>query len=54
MAFFKRWWLEEGSKEENSKAFKDLLKKGRIDFLGGGMCSNDEADAYYDDIIRNY
>ena len=53
MAFFKRWWHDEGFK--NAEMFKNLLKnERRIDFLGGGMCSNDEATAYYDDIIRNF
>ena len=55
MAFFKRWWKEVAEKNTYLKTgFKSLLKNGKIDFLGGGMCSNDEAAVYYDDIIRNY
>ena len=28
------------------------MKKGQIEFLNGGWCSNDEATTYYEDIIE--
>lgn len=52
MGFFKRWYDEQP--QENKATVKELLKTKYWEILGGGYVENDEACAYYDDIIDNY
>ena len=30
-----------------------MVKEGRIEIVGGGVCMNDEATTYYEDIVEN-
>ena len=49
MAFFTRWWQEQ---TETTKALvRTLVNEGRLEFINGGWCMNDEATAHYVDII---
>lgn len=52
MGFFKRWYEEQSV--ERKDTVKQLLKTKYWEILGGGYVENDEACAYYDDIIDNY
>lgn len=49
MGFFTTWW------KEQSQATKDivhqLVEEGRLEFINGGWCMNDEATPHYNDII---
>ena len=48
--YFKIWY--ENLSEDNKNKFKDLLlKEKRIEFVGGGYVTNDEATPLYYDII---
>ncbi|XP_057366002.1 lysosomal alpha-mannosidase-like [Daphnia carinata] len=49
MAFFSRWWEEQNDATKN--IVRDLVNQGRLEFINGGWCMNDEATAYYVDII---
>jgi alpha-mannosidase len=49
MAFFERWWREQDEIKKDS--VRNLVKQGQIEFPGGGWSMNDEACAYYEDII---
>ncbi|EFX74192.1 hypothetical protein DAPPUDRAFT_324586 [Daphnia pulex] len=47
--FFTRWWQEQ---TETTKALvRTLVNEGRLEFINGGWCMNDEATAHYVDII---
>jgi len=48
-AFFYRWWNQQtdGMKE----VVQGLVASGQLELLNGGWCMNDEAAAYYTDII---
>ena len=52
MGFFKHWY-EQLNAPDRSK-LKEILKTKYWEVLGGGYVENDEACAYYDDIIDNY
>ncbi|XP_022084551.1 lysosomal alpha-mannosidase-like [Acanthaster planci] len=48
-AFFERWWNEQTDK---TKALvKQLVNEGRLEFVNGGWCMNDEATTHYNAII---
>ena len=47
--YFKIWY--ENLSEDKKSQFKDLLKEKRIEFVGGGYVTNDEATPLYYDII---
>lgn len=49
MAFFSRWWEEQN--ESTKSIVRELVNQGRLEFINGGWCMNDEATAYYVDII---
>jgi hypothetical protein len=49
MAFFWRWWNEQT--EEKKQQVRKLFNEGRLEFINGGWCMNDEATAFYTDII---
>jgi lysosomal alpha-mannosidase len=48
-AFFNQWWVEQT--EETKNLVRDLVKSGRLEFINGGWCMNDEAATHYVDII---
>jgi len=48
-AFFRQWWLEQT--EETQSLVKQLVNAGRLEFINGGWCMNDEAATHYIDII---
>ncbi|XP_038060793.1 lysosomal alpha-mannosidase-like [Patiria miniata] len=49
IAFFSRWWNEQTDK---TKALvKQLVNEGRLEFVNGGWCMNDEASTHYNAII---
>ncbi|XP_078660424.1 lysosomal alpha-mannosidase-like isoform X1 [Branchiostoma floridae x Branchiostoma belcheri] len=49
MAFFKRWWDEQD--EDMHGRVKKLVDEGRLEFINGGWCMNDEASTHYNAII---
>ena len=49
MAFFFRWWSEQN--EAQKARVKRLVNQGRLEFISGGWCMNDEAAAHYNAII---
>ncbi|XP_065568469.1 lysosomal alpha-mannosidase-like isoform X3 [Artemia franciscana] len=49
VAFFWRWWKEQTKAIKT--AVKRLVDNGQLEFVGAGWCMNDEATAYYTDII---
>eukprot|EP01135_Chromosphaera_perkinsii_P009684 Nk52_evm10s1837 gene=Nk52_evmTU10s1837 len=58
MAYFKRWWLDLLENDStrgtvNSESVRELIRKGQISFVGGGMSMNDEACVHFRDAITN-
>lgn len=49
MAFFWQWWEEQN--QETRDVVRDLVAQGRLEFVNGGWCMNDEATTHYVDII---
>ena len=49
MAFFARWWHQQT--DEMKQTVRQLVNEGRLEFINGGWCMNDEATAYYTDTI---
>ena len=49
MAFFQRWWNLQ--KEDRRNEVRDLVINGRLEFINGGWCMNDEGSTHYVDII---
>ena len=49
MAFFARWWHQQN--DEMKQTVRQLVNEGRLEFINGGWCMNDEATAYYTDTI---
>jgi lysosomal alpha-mannosidase len=49
IAFFWRWWNEQN--DQTKLVVRELVKEGRLEFVIGGWCMNDEATTYYKDII---
>ena len=49
IAFFYRWWRE----QDNATKAKvmELVSEGRLEFINGGWCMNDEAATHYNAII---
>jgi len=47
--FFSKWWHLQT--ETTRETVRDLVKNGRLEFINGGWCVNDEATTYYADII---
>ena len=43
------WWQEQT--EEMKNVVRDLVSSGRLEFINGGWCMNDEATTHYVDII---
>lgn len=49
MGFFWQWWEEQT--EDIRTAVKELVEQGRLEFINGGWCMNDEAATHYNDIV---
>jgi len=49
MAYFSKWWKEQSVAKKN--VVRDLVSSGRLEFINGGWCMNDEATTHYVDII---
>jgi len=49
VAFFNKWWVEQT--DERKDLVKQLVNEGRLEFINGGWCMNDEATTHYVDII---
>jgi lysosomal alpha-mannosidase len=49
IVFFERWWEEQN--DWKKEKFREVVKEGRVEFVGGGWTMNDEACTYYEDII---
>ncbi|XP_067829073.1 lysosomal alpha-mannosidase [Heptranchias perlo] len=49
IAFFYCWWNQQTN--EMKKVVKQLVNEGRLEFINGGWCMNDEATTHYSSII---
>ncbi|XP_075758546.1 lysosomal alpha-mannosidase [Pelodiscus sinensis] len=49
VAFFYRWWQLQA--EPMRQAVRQLVNEGRLEFINGGWCMNDEAAAHYNAMI---
>ncbi|KAJ6668062.1 hypothetical protein lerEdw1_016383 [Lerista edwardsae] len=49
VAFFAHWWQLQT--EEMRQAVQHLVAEGRLEFVNGGWCMNDEATAHYSAVI---
>jgi len=49
IAFFSRWWREQS--ESMKKNVKTLVAEGRLEFINGGWCMNDEATTHFTAVI---
>nr|XP_015204430.1 PREDICTED: lysosomal alpha-mannosidase [Lepisosteus oculatus] len=48
-AFFYRWWRQQGA--QMRATVTQLVQQGRLEFVNGGWCMNDEASTHYSAII---
>eukprot|EP01135_Chromosphaera_perkinsii_P003063 Nk52_evm10s234 gene=Nk52_evmTU10s234 len=58
ISYFKRWWMDLLENEDewapvNVKSVRELIAKGQLNFVGGGMSMNDEACVHFRDAIIN-
>ncbi len=49
MAFFYRWYKNQDAARKAQ--VKGLVDNGQLEFINGGVCMNDEAAPYYEDMI---
>ncbi|GCC34708.1 hypothetical protein chiPu_0013183 [Chiloscyllium punctatum] len=49
VAFFYRWWRQQS--DSMKELVKQLVDEGRLEFVNGGWCMNDEATTHYSSII---
>jgi len=52
IAFFNRWWDEQSEDRQNE--VRTLVNEGRLEFILGGWCMNDEAATHYNAIIDQH
>ncbi|CAF1622827.1 unnamed protein product [Rotaria magnacalcarata] len=52
IAFFWRWWNQQ-TNDTRSKV-KNFVNQGRLEFISGGWCMNDEASTHYNSIIDQH
>lgn len=52
MAFFWRWWNQQN--EQMRTKVKQFVNEGRLEFISGGWCMNDEASTHYNSIIDQH
>lgn len=48
--FFMKWWSQQS--ESQRSLVKSLVKSRQLEFVGGGLSMNDEACAYFEDIVE--
>ncbi|XP_048377727.1 lysosomal alpha-mannosidase isoform X2 [Stegostoma tigrinum] len=49
VAFFYRWWRQQTDRMK--AVVKQLVDEGRLEFVNGGWCMNDEATTHYSSVI---
>ena len=49
IVYFELWWLEQSTLMRF--LVKNIVKEGRLEFINGGWCMNDEASTHYNAII---
>ncbi|UJR22329.1 hypothetical protein I4U23_025391 [Adineta vaga] len=52
IAFFWRWWNQQTDDMRNK--VKQFVNEGRLEFINGGWCMNDEASTHYNSIIDQF
>lgn len=52
VAFFARWWNEQDATMHQN--VRNLVNEGRLEFVLGGWCMNDEASTHYNAIIDQH
>lgn len=52
VSYFERWWRDQS--EDRRNTFRDFVKNKQWEFMNGGWTANDEACAYYEDIMDNF
>ncbi|CAF2976334.1 unnamed protein product [Rotaria socialis] len=52
IAFFWRWWNEQTDAMRNK--VREFVNDGRLEFISGGWCMNDEAATHYNSIIDQH
>ncbi|CAF2135401.1 unnamed protein product [Rotaria magnacalcarata] len=52
IAFFWRWWNEQTDTMRNK--VRGFVNDGRLEFISGGWCMNDEATTHYNSIIDQH
>ncbi|OWF45656.1 lysosomal alpha-mannosidase-like [Mizuhopecten yessoensis] len=52
VAFFAKWWREQDNATRES--VQNLVNQGRLEFILGGWCMNDEASTHYNAIIDQH
>jgi lysosomal alpha-mannosidase len=52
MAYMSRWWQEQDDVKRH--LVKELVNEGRLEFILGGWCMNDEASTHYSAIIDQH
>ncbi|CAF3757591.1 unnamed protein product [Rotaria sordida] len=52
IAFFWRWWNQQTN--ETRTKVKNFVNEGRLEFISGGWCMNDEASTHYNSIIDQH
>jgi lysosomal alpha-mannosidase len=52
IGFFWRWWNQQTNAKRDE--VKQLVSEGRLEFISGGWCMNDEAATHYNSIIDQH
>lgn len=52
VAFFYRWWRQQDAKKKEQ--VRKFVNEGRLEFILGGWCMNDEAATHYNSIIDQH
>jgi alpha-mannosidase II len=50
ISFFKRWWVTQNF--NNRERFKTIVKRGQLEFIGGGWVQNDEANPTLESVVN--
>jgi len=52
VSFFKRWWNDQD--EAKKSAIRSFIQNKQFDFVNGAWSANDEATAYFEDVMDNF